>query len=320
MTIPRLELAGAVLVTKLVKHLLQVFNQYSISVYLWTDSTVAYTWIINHPSRWKDFVHNRVCYIQEALPQAQWGLVSGRENPADLATRGLTLMQLAEREFWWNGPAWLLEPPDCWSQKPTTFEKEEVIEERSRNILTTRVTSTENWDLLHRYSSLTRLVRITALCQRAINRFKGISNSSLLHPITTTELQVAKLFWVKHVQASAFSQELQLLSTEQPLPLSHPLNRLTPFRDHEGILRVGGRLQASSLDMEAKHPAILPRHSPLSQLIIADAHLRTLHGGTQITLCTIREQFWIIGGRVPVRSQYLNASSALVSDVREHNN
>ncbi|XP_018360741.1 PREDICTED: uncharacterized protein LOC108759682 [Trachymyrmex cornetzi] len=59
MTIPRLELAGAVLVTKLVKHLLQILNQDSITILLWTDSTVVYTWITNHPSRWKDFVHNR---------------------------------------------------------------------------------------------------------------------------------------------------------------------------------------------------------------------------------------------------------------------
>lgn len=108
MTIPRLELAGAALLTKLVTHLLPILERSNISVYLWTDSTVTYTWITNHPSRWKDFVHNRVCYIRESLPQAQWGLVPGRKNPADFATRELAPIQLSERRSWWSGPEWLL--------------------------------------------------------------------------------------------------------------------------------------------------------------------------------------------------------------------
>ena len=77
MTISRLELAGAALLTKLVTHLLKTLDQSNITIYLWTDFIVTYTWITNHPSHWKDFVYNRICYIQESLPSAQWGLVPG---------------------------------------------------------------------------------------------------------------------------------------------------------------------------------------------------------------------------------------------------
>ncbi|XP_044760205.1 uncharacterized protein LOC123317665 [Coccinella septempunctata] len=35
------------------------------------------------------------------------------------------------------------------------------------------------------------------------------------------------------------------------------------------------------------------------------AHKRTLHGGTKLTLSTIRQQYWIIGGRAPVKSHIL---------------
>jgi len=49
----------------------------------------------------------------------------------------------------------------------------------------------------------------------------------------------------------------------------------------------------------------LPRRSPLSKLVIDDAHRRMLHRGTQVTLAFIRRSFWIIGGRAPVRSQIL---------------
>lgn len=68
------------------------------------------------------------------------------------------------------------------------------------------------------------------------------------------------------------------------MPKAHPLTKLTPFVDGKGILRLGGRLQQSLLSDEEKHPVILPRSSRLTELIISEAHLRTLHGGTQLTL------------------------------------
>ena len=39
--------------------------------------------------------------------------------------------------------------------------------------------------------------------------------------------------------------------------------------------------------------------------MIAHAHDRTLHGGTQLTLSHIRQNYWILGGRAPVKSYIL---------------
>lgn len=69
-----------------------------------------------------------------------------------------------------------------------------------------------------------------------------------------------------------------------------------------GLLRLRGRLQFSQLNANAKHPLILPRASFLTSLVIDQHHRRTLHGGAQLTLSSIRQQFWILGGRVPVRA------------------
>lgn len=84
LTIPRLELSGAVMLTKLIAHLLPILDLKGISLYMWTDSAVTYTWINNHPFPWKDFVQNRVCFIQETLPQAIWKFVPGTENPVSI--------------------------------------------------------------------------------------------------------------------------------------------------------------------------------------------------------------------------------------------
>jgi len=93
-------------------------------------------------------------------------------------------------------------------------------------------------------------------------------------------MKSAVYYWIKTVQQSVFAHEFKLLSDFKTLPKSHLMNRLTPFVDNDGILRVGGRLEASSLSASAKHPAILPKDSPFTILVISDAHLRTFHGGT----------------------------------------
>ncbi|XP_046417451.1 uncharacterized protein LOC124178259 [Neodiprion fabricii] len=79
----------------------------------------------------------------------------------------------------------------------------------------------------------------------------------------------------------------------------------------EGTLRAGRRLKHSLLQPEAKHPPILPRTLRLTALVISDAHSRTLHGGTQSTLSYLRQSYWILGGRAPVRAHILQCITCL---------
>ena len=46
---------------------------------------------------------------------------------------------------------------------------------------------------------------------------------------------------------------------------------------------------------------ILPADCHFTALLIRDAHHRTLHGGVQLTLATLRRQFWIVRGRSAVK-------------------
>lgn len=114
LTIPRLELFGAVNLTKLIAQLLPALEMKSVPIYMWTDSAITHTWVNGHPSRWKDFVHNRVCFIQETLLQAAWRFVPGTDNPADYATRGLTPLNLSTQTQWWLGPRWLQQDSSKW--------------------------------------------------------------------------------------------------------------------------------------------------------------------------------------------------------------
>ncbi|RLU19666.1 hypothetical protein DMN91_008223 [Ooceraea biroi] len=88
-TIPRLELCAAVLLVRLVTQVRKTLRFEEASTHLWTDSTVALLWIRSHPSRWKNYVRNRVSKIQE-LSNSRWHHVPGDQNPADIVSRGTT--------------------------------------------------------------------------------------------------------------------------------------------------------------------------------------------------------------------------------------
>ncbi|XP_057329785.1 uncharacterized protein LOC130670399 [Microplitis mediator] len=307
LTIPRLELSAAALLANLTNHTQKTLNLSNVPVFLWTDSSVTLAWVKNNPMRWKEFVGNRVSAIHEAVPHAHWRFTSGKLNPADCASRGLSASQLIEHTLWWTGPPWLSLSPEFW---PSTVapSPEHDLEERP-GISLSATSPPLLWDLIDLpqvksfNKNLPKLLRITAICQRAISRFKQVPNSSLaISPINPADLEVAKLFWIRETQCAYFSSEIKAIQAGKGLHKNHVLSRLTAIVDHTGILRVGGRLQNSQLSEDSKHPAILPRHSKLSDLIIADAHSRTLHGGTQLTLSHVRKTCWIIGGRAPIKS------------------
>ncbi|XP_011313451.1 uncharacterized protein [Fopius arisanus] len=303
-TIPRLELTAALILTELAAHVLKVLELENVEIHLRSDSSVAITWVNGHSSRWKDFVQNRVIKIQETLPTAKWRHINGIDNPADCASRGITPAALAEHQLWWNGPEWLTLPQDQCPASTFNAAQEAALEERPSTARNHPVRMNNPDDLLNRYAPWRRLLRISAIVHRVVKRFQH-QDEPTGRIITPQEIEEGRIYWVKHTQEQYFAQEINTLSNGGSLPANHRLSTLTPFVDGEGVLRLGGRLGHTRLDREEKHPAIIPRHSRISTLIIEHAHARSLHGGTQLTLAHIRQKYWIIGGRAPVRSHIL---------------
>ncbi len=90
-TVPHLELLGAVLLTCLVacvnSNLDHPFCENN--TYYWTDSMNILCWLHNQSRDLKMFVVNRVSHIQRHSDISQWQYINTTQNPADLATRGL---------------------------------------------------------------------------------------------------------------------------------------------------------------------------------------------------------------------------------------
>ena len=61
------------------------------SFHAWTDSTITLQWLSQLPRTWITFVANRVSYKQEIIKRDSWNHVPTNDNPADLASRGLSV-------------------------------------------------------------------------------------------------------------------------------------------------------------------------------------------------------------------------------------
>ncbi|XP_077270148.1 uncharacterized protein LOC143901597 [Temnothorax americanus] len=240
LTIPRLELTAARLLSRLMQYVQATLKLNVTATHLWTDSVVTLTWIKSHASRWKDFVRNRVSQIQELTANAHWKYVPGTSNPADCASRGLNIAQLQSHSLWWTGPPWIL-TPEAWPSQPALSDELSALEARPGTALHAAASQPGyHWDLIYRFISLLGSCRRTPLD---------------LH----SALEEARSFWIKATQAAYFTHEIKMLTANSRLPTAHAFSRLTAYIDTQGIIRVGGRLNQSALAQDNKHQAILPR-------------------------------------------------------------
>ncbi|XP_071579859.1 uncharacterized protein [Temnothorax nylanderi] len=244
LTIPKLELTAALLLSRLMRYVQATLKLNVTAIHLWTDSVVTLTWIKSHASRWKDFVRNRVSQIQDLTAKAHWRYVPGTSNPADCASRGLTTSQLQSHSLWWTGPPWIL-TPEAWPSQPALLDELSCSEARPGIALHAAASQSDyHWDLIYRYSTLNKLLKVTALCFRFISRLRKRRAKSLdLH----SALEKARLFWIKATQAAYFTHEIKMLTANSRLPPTHAFSRLTAYIDAQGVIRVGGRLNQSTL-------------------------------------------------------------------------
>lgn len=137
LTIPRLELRGTHLLTQLLCHVKGVLDIPASSMFAWTDSTVVLSWLNSNHKQFKTYVGNRVSFIVDQLHPNHWRHVSGMDNPADCASRGLFPSELISHSLWWEGPPWLTKPPTHWPIQAKLKQIDTPDEERQSVLLLT---------------------------------------------------------------------------------------------------------------------------------------------------------------------------------------
>ncbi|GFT39889.1 integrase catalytic domain-containing protein [Trichonephila clavipes] len=81
------------------------------------------SWLSGHPRQWKTFVANRTSEIIEVLPTKHWRHVPSKENPADIASRGIDPKCLPDCKLWWQGPPWLRLETSSWPKAESSCDE-----------------------------------------------------------------------------------------------------------------------------------------------------------------------------------------------------
>ncbi|XP_055909038.1 uncharacterized protein LOC129943861 [Eupeodes corollae] len=307
LTLPKLELTAALIAARLHAYLQRCLKLASAKYFLWTDSNIALNWIQGDVQRWQPYVQNRVDEIRRLTTVSQWNHCRGKDNPADLLTRGVSGKILQKSELWAKGPIWLEDSDN--TQLDDNDDTQIEVPDVTAILLTESLPSTgfiEDPLLCYdNYSTLIRLIRVTAFVLRSIRAFKRrqkpekVLQFADVPPLCATEIHQAESHWLRYVQGQHqnFSNEIILLQKKKALTTSSKIYELSPFLDDHDLLRLGGRLQTLNEPMDIKHPIILPSHSPLLDLLIDDYHKRTMHAGVNTVLTKLRKRFWIVRGR-----------------------
>ncbi|XP_054600468.2 uncharacterized protein [Nothobranchius furzeri] len=236
-SIPRLELAAAVISAKVSVVLKCELDMKIDQEFFWTDSQVVLGYINNDARRFHIFVANRVQLIRDNSDPNQWHYVDTSENPADHASRGLRASDI-------HSTNWLRRPKFLWERElhlmPSTSTDLLVGDPEVKTIQVLAAETNNCNDILRRlsqFSSWTTLVKVVA----RIKRLRSKQTQRSEH-VTVEERERAAESVIKIVQQQAFSHEIKMLQGGKDLSNSSSLFSLDPFWS-EGLLRVGGRLK-----------------------------------------------------------------------------
>lgn len=301
-TLARLELCGALLLARLLHALTgsEESKYVNARFFAWSDSMTALRWIADSPSRWVQFVANRVSEIQRLVPYVEWRHVPGVLNPADVASRGLWPSELVKNIQWFNGAEFLHKHSETWPQSQAL--PDEVPDEKKFKfgllalsyepdpIVTCKF---ESWRSIHR--TMSYVAKFILKCQKKyISAVPTLATVSL----NSQDLRNGELIMVKFVQIAIFSQAIEEWQATRTIS-DNRLKSLRPFMDEQNILRVGGRLNlASDISYETKHPAILPAKHRLTKLLFQTTHRRLGHAGPNALFAEIRLKYWPVKGKV----------------------
>ncbi|XP_013394568.1 uncharacterized protein LOC106162014 [Lingula anatina] len=107
LSIPRLELQGAVLASRLSQTLEKELKLNVTHQVYWTDSEVVLKYLRNETKRFKPFVANCIAEIMDVTSKEDWHHVYSENNPADRCSRGMKASALVSDQLWYKGPTFL---------------------------------------------------------------------------------------------------------------------------------------------------------------------------------------------------------------------
>lgn len=304
LTIHRLELMAAQLLSKSITRISSNLGIHPENVFCFSDSQVTLCWHSKAPENWQVFVANRVRVIQAVLPISHWAYIRTHDNPADLPSRGITIEKLLNSTLWSQGPLFLANPAgfECLKSDAANVNTSVLKMCQSKVCLaTTKVHTTTIFDRFSPFSQLRAVVGwLLRFTENVRSQAKSDIKRKLAFPfcgeaLSSAEYDRATIALLCYTQQLAYPNEFVAVSKEESIGRHSPLYTLQPFIDAKGLLRITECINNPALLFEKQHPIILPAHSWFVELFIEHIHNKYFHANRGFVKSFLANKFWLVG-------------------------
>ena len=145
---------------------------------------------------------------------------------------------------------------------------------------------------IEKYSSLTKLLRVTALALHFIKRLKDCQRRQ--GTLTNTEMNADEQMWIDYIQKKNFFDVYVAISSGMPNNLQKPLGLCI---DENGIIQCKSRIDEAGIRESTRRPVMLPKSGRFTHLLIEKVHKQNMHSGVSQTLSQVRYKYWVYHGR-----------------------
>ncbi|EFO94108.1 hypothetical protein CRE_11624 [Caenorhabditis remanei] len=324
-TIPKLELLGIVCASNLARSIIAELRVPIAKVRLFTDSSCALYWILSGQNT-RQWVANRTgeikanqarlleCNIETTIHHCPT-----KENPADLATRGMTTTELQNSSLWFNGPEFLQKDHDEWPcmingtvSCPAEFQElvyAEIIDPATQKrkkplmekaappecnesvmSMTATIASGEKQPSFIPFTatnSLSKLVTVVTIILRTFSKTlkKKQWETPLMKEFTASEDPVHQAKVARFLIIKEHYKDAEYLGLKFPSSLS-------PYMDSDGLYRVQRQIDSPVLPQEAHRPILIHHDHQLAKLIVLETHEINGHLPENYTRAVLRTKYW----------------------------
>ena len=309
-SVPRLELQGAVAAVRLVQQVEQFLGLQFKQRFFFTDSSAVLGMLRSESASFQEFVGTRVSEIKsKSNPLTEWFWVPTHENVADLGTReSVEPADMMAGSRYQSGPDWAQKEVVDWPTNQSFGKPPE--EELKKKGMVMLVKEQKELIDFQRFKSFSQLKRTMAYVFHFLESIKrsmisgGLQEAELppeadnkkevVVVLNRRVLEQAEKFLMAHAQTDVRSG-LKTKKYDSLLP------RILRVADSRGVevdtVVVSGRLGDNLVVGYDKTELPLLEYShPMSKLIMRECHEMD-HGGLDRTLMRTRNLVWIVRGR-----------------------
>ena len=287
-TTPKMELDACIVAAKMMVQLKDALqDHYQLRIRIYSDSQIALHWLTSRSTHTR-FVANRVTRFHELVgEEATLHFLEGQSNPADYASRSLSLDEIKDLEhpYWKGAPAEVLDSEPFQGKTRSTGDGEIVLatmEEEKPSVL--KLIDPEGKTLEQYTKILTNVIRIVRKWQKKPELSERKLSKLAANRILRAEQEHTVPGIIEYLERNRGPKHAWIS------PMRLWLDQ--GIEGGERLVRLGGRLSHSGLGFAAKYPILYSKDSPLYDMRVRAYHLKGQHCGVTSVRNQMQRELW----------------------------